>query len=502
MATVAEREEAAFGRIRRSLTAWYVAVLSAALLAAGSIVYLETSRALLAAQDETLQTAALFAARTLVPAMRHEALERSAARADRRAVSRNGDNRENGADNGDNGHDDNGDSNGDNGNDGHDGGRNGDQNGDRRNGRTDLDLDELAGEPLAATLAWTYVRIREGDETRLGAPQRVTAFPDLSSARLASRTGEESYATLRAGGEFIRIYNHPVVEGNLVTAVVQTGLPITPAMTALGRIRLALVLLGILALLAAGAGGLFLAGRALVPVRRAFEQLRRFTADASHELRTPLAIVRTSAELLERRLGGAPPETRELVDNVLSEARRMERLVSDLLTLARADAGETMEREPVDLAAVAAEAARKAGVLASRKGITLATELPDRLTIRGDRGRLLQLVLILLDNAVKYTDPGGRVTLRLGTRGRLAELAVSDTGVGIPRQDLARIFDRFYRVDKARSRAAGGTGLGLAIAAWIARSHGGRIRVESEPGRGSTFTVELPAGEPDAATGT
>ncbi len=457
-------EEAAFARIRRHLTAWYLAVLSASFLAAGSIVYVETSRALLGTQDETLETAAVFAARSVVPALRHEALERR--------VSGAGEERPPGGSLSPGG------------------------NGDRGGSRTAFDLDELAGEPLAATLAWTYVRVREGEEARMGAPQRVTAFPDLASARLASRTGRESFATLRAGEDYVRIYNHPVVEAGEITAVVQTGLPITPAMVALQRIRLVLLLLGFLSLLAAAGGGLFLAGRALVPVRRAFDQLRRFTADASHELRTPLAIVRTSAEMLARRLGDAPAETRELLDNVLSEAGRMERLVGDLLTLARADAGEVPEREPVDLAGVAAEAARKAGVLAAKKGLTLTADLPDRLLVQGDRDRLLQLALILLDNAVKYTDPGGRVTLRLRPHGRTAELAVSDTGVGIPRRDLERIFDRFYRVDKARSRAAGGTGLGLAIAAWIARSHGGSIRVESEPGRGSTFTVEIPAAGP------
>ncbi len=246
-------------------------------------------------------------------------------------------------------------------------------------------------------------------------------------------------------------------------------------------------------------GGLFLADRALVPIRMAFRRQREFVADASHELRTPLAILRASTEVLDRELQeaapavAASPDIREVVDNLLSETDRMSHLVGDLLTLARADSGDLqLEIRPMDLAEVAEGVARKVGLLARNKGIELATSLPQSLPMEGDAARLEQMLLILLDNAVKYTDAGGRVDLTVETRGTRAELRVSDTGIGIPARDLPRIFERFYRVDKARTRAEGGTGLGLAIARWIIDAHRGSVHVESEPGRGTIFTILLP----------
>ena len=229
-------------------------------------------------------------------------------------------------------------------------------------------------------------------------------------------------------------------------------------------------------------------------LQAAFEQQIRFTSDASHELRTPLSIVTNQAELALRR-DRQPAEYRDALRAILEAARRMRTVVEDLLTLARADAGElSLRRDPLDLAAVVRGTAELMAGEAERRGVAIELDLADA-ALRGDRSRLQELVTNLLANAIRYNREGGRVTLRLRTGGGLALLDVSDTGIGIPPEEQALVFDRFHRVDKARSREAGGSGLGLAISRWIAEAHGGRILLESEPGEGTTFRVELPAGD-------
>jgi signal transduction histidine kinase len=223
------------------------------------------------------------------------------------------------------------------------------------------------------------------------------------------------------------------------------------------------------------------------------EQMRRFTADASHELRTPLAAVRGEAQVtLSRDRTGA--EYRESVEVMLEEAVRMGRIVDDMLTLARADAGELpLERAPVYLDEVVADATRTARPLAEQRGIALDVEpSPEAVEIVGDEDLLRRAVLNLVDNAIKYTEPGGSVRARAVCDGHEARVEVEDTGQGITPADRERIFDRFYRVDKARSRDAGGAGLGLSIVRWAAEAHGGRVDLASEPGTGSRFALVIP----------
>jgi heavy metal sensor kinase len=223
----------------------------------------------------------------------------------------------------------------------------------------------------------------------------------------------------------------------------------------------------------------------------AFERQARFTADASHELRTPLAILRSQAELALSRPRGAA-EYREALDTCLRASGRMAALVDGLLTLARADAGKLdLRRQPVDLEGVVRESVTLFGPLAQGKGVAVAARLgPAEVT--GDPLRLGQVVTNLLSNAVQYNHPGGEVLVELRSRNKEVLLIVKDTGCGIPREDWPHLFERFYRVDKARSRASGGNGLGLAICKSIVEAHGGRIGFETEPGRGSTFWVRLP----------
>jgi heavy metal sensor kinase len=225
----------------------------------------------------------------------------------------------------------------------------------------------------------------------------------------------------------------------------------------------------------------------------AFQEQRRFIADASHELRTPLAVLRGETEVAlqqERR----PAEYQESLALIKDEAERLSRIVENLFLLARqpVDAA-SMTREMVSLDQLVADCVRAASVLAIQKGLKLKLNgnLP-AITLTGDDEMLKRMLLNLLDNAVKYTPQGGEINIALDSQNGAARIVVTDTGIGIPTEDQSRIFDRFYRVDKARSRALGGAGLGLSIARWIVEGHGGKLSVESAAGRGSSFIVELP----------
>ncbi len=228
----------------------------------------------------------------------------------------------------------------------------------------------------------------------------------------------------------------------------------------------------------------------LARLRASFATQRRFVGDASHELRGPLAAIRGRGDvlLLDPALGA---EAREGVALMRDEAARMGRLVANLLLLARGDEARTIDRRVVELDVLLLEAARQVRAPAAARGVTVALGHEDQAAL-GDADLLKQLLLNLVDNAVAYTPPGGRVELALDVDDDQARLSVRDTGPGIAAADLERIFERFYRLDEARTRRSGGAGLGLAIARWIAEAHGGHIAVESAVGRGSVFTLVLP----------
>jgi heavy metal sensor kinase len=223
----------------------------------------------------------------------------------------------------------------------------------------------------------------------------------------------------------------------------------------------------------------------------AFERQVRFTADASHELRTPLAIIRSHAELALARPRTAE-EYREAVETCLRASTRMTALVEGLLTLARADAGKLdLSREPVDLKRLVTETVALLRPLAEAKGLRVEMDLAPAI-VRGDADRLAQVVTNLMSNAVQYNRPAGAVRLRLAVTDGWAVLSVGDTGRGIQEADRPHLFERFFRVDKARGRASGGHGLGLAICKSIVQAHGGTIGFQTEWEHGSTFWVRLP----------
>ena len=232
--------------------------------------------------------------------------------------------------------------------------------------------------------------------------------------------------------------------------------------------------------------------------RRRLEVLRRdFVANASHELKTPVAAVRALAETLLTALPDDPDAGRRFAERVGREAERLEVLVRDLLDLSRVERG-TLDVEPVDLVGLAKEVAGGYADLAEERRVKLRTELRPDVSVRGDRAQLGLLLSNLLDNALRHTPARGSVRVRLDTVESRAVLQVADSGEGIPAGERSRVFERFYRVDKARARQTGGTGLGLAIVRHVAEAHGGDVRVDSELGQGATFTVTLPVVGPPA----
>lgn len=228
-------------------------------------------------------------------------------------------------------------------------------------------------------------------------------------------------------------------------------------------------------------------------LRQSVEQIRQFSADASHELRTPLTIMRGEVEIALRS-SKRPDEYRRVLVSNLEEITRLAAIIDNLAALSKADLSQQqlVLDERVDLADLITELYEDSEIIAHKKEITICLRRNDRLSVRGDRVRLRQLFLNLVDNAIKYTPAHGEVTISSCRENGFAHITVSDTGIGIPKEEQARIFDRFYRVDKGRSREMGGSGLGLSISKWIAELHKGRIEVESEVNRGTSFSVYLP----------
>jgi len=271
------------------------------------------------------------------------------------------------------------------------------------------------------------------------------------------------------------------------------GKDVTALYSGLQKATYAQVVLGFVALLIASAIGYYMAGRALVPLREAYDKQKQFAADASHELRTPLAVVMASADLLLADSSIKEPFLRQVLEDLKSEVKKMTNLVSDLLMVARSDNNALKFKiQRLDLTEILKQVIRTMTPIAEKKNIRLGGENFTKVMINADEQKIKQLAIILVDNAIKYTLEGGAVLVRLekvdNTR---AIFAVMDSGIGIAPEDLDKVFERFYRVDKARSREMGGNGLGLAIAAEIVKLHEGKISVASKLGEGTKFTVEL-----------
>ena len=383
----------------------------------------------------------------------------------------------------------------------------------------------------------TYVQIRliDGRISHRSAnlANRVIPFPDRFNQQ--ARRGASGYYSLSfMRPDDFRVFFTPITFGNETIATLQIARNLAPEQAILRQFTSNLFGLIIVALALGAGGGYWLAGAALRPIQEAtataleitrtgrldrrvpvrgqrndevgrlistfnemldrlgelFERQRRFSADISHELRTPLTTILGNISLLKRPRGLPQEERDEMLAETEAEAQRMRRLVTDLLLLTQADADMTLSRERVELDTIFLEVYQQARRRATSIEVRILHE--DQVVVWGDADRLRQMLINLVDNAIQYTPAGGRIELSLECLSNQAQITVSDTGQGITPEDLPHIFDRFYRADKARSRAAGGAGLGLSIVKWVVEAHHGEIDVSSTVGVGSAFHVRLP----------
>ncbi|MFQ5483113.1 MAG: sensor histidine kinase, partial [Nitrospinaceae bacterium] len=364
----------------------------------------------------------------------------------------------------------------------------------------------------------------------------ASKFPLTQAAYSRAQEGKITYETFTlVGNQPIRVITMPVLRDNTLVNLIQVGTSLNAVHETLRNLRIFLLTSVPLVLLLSTLVGRFMARRALGPVAKitetarhithepdlhrripkpdvqdeigklvdtfnemmdrlelSFQQVRQFSSDASHELRTPLTVLKGQTELVlgkERNLA----EYREVLASNLEEINYMSKILEDLFTLAKSDEGRLkMEFAPVDLRPVVADVTRQLKLLAEEKALKVVPAYLDSVFVNGDSHRLRQMVWTLLNNAVKYTPRHGQIKITLSGQGDQAVFTVEDSGIGIPEKELPLIFNRFYRVDKARSRDEGGSGLGLSICKHIVESHKGRIEVESQMGVGTKFKVFLP----------
>ncbi len=337
-----------------------------------------------------------------------------------------------------------------------------------------------------------------------------------------------------ANGQQMRLYSTMLVNHKTIFGVVQVGQPLASVNERMQDIIFLLLLFTPIVLMFSAYGSYWLAGRAFRPIHRltniaheigakdlhqrvpvppahdevrelalifnqmigrleyAFDQQRRFVADASHELRTPVSVLRSITDVALSQ-----PSTSEdyvlVLKEINAESERLGKLINELLVLARADEGLVhFDHDAVQLDLLTSDVVDSMEALAAERKISLKVGELQNATILGDAARLIQVIMSLVDNALTYTNAGGSVTLSVKTTKTHALLTVCDTGIGIASKDQLHIFERFYRADPARSRAAGGSGLGLSIVSWVVHAHDGTVNVESKSGQGSTFTVVLP----------
>ncbi|HEY3231684.1 MAG TPA: ATP-binding protein, partial [Roseiflexaceae bacterium] len=345
--------------------------------------------------------------------------------------------------------------------------------------------------------------------------------------------GQSQTVEVQIGDARVLMLVRPLINDRNIVGVLQVAVPMREVEQTLRLLMISLAAAGAIVLVAGVRGGAWLATRALspvgeiartarqivraedlaqrVPVASADDELgqltatlnemlerieglfnaqRRFVADVSHELRTPLTAMRGNLEILRRGAARDPAALDESLAAMEREVNRLVRLAGDLLLLAQAEAGIDLRREPVALDELVLEVVRELRPMAD--GVALTPEIAEQVEAQGDRDRLKQALLNMVVNALQHTPSGGSVRVALDHADGRARLSVSDTGEGIAVEDLQRVFDRFYRADKARSRGTGGAGLGLAIVKWIAEAHGGSVEAASAPGHGSTFVLALP----------
>lgn len=383
-----------------------------------------------------------------------------------------------------------------------------------------------------------FYRIYDGSGNVGSQSEGVDAsqFPLSQEAYGRALNGEETFETFKLDKKHrIRVITMPVIRNKNLANLIQVGTSLKGVEDTLKNLRIFLfaAIPGVLIL--STLGGRFMATRALKPVaeitqtaqdiaqganltrriplpevedeignlantfnemmdrlEKSFAQIRQFSSDASHELRTPLTVLKGQSELVLSKTR-SKAEYQEVLSSNLEEINYMSRILEDLLTLSKGDEGViSLEKEPVDLGNIIEEVSRQVEILADEKDIKVILAYLEPVSILGDAHRLKQMVWILIHNAVKFSSRGGEIKITLQDLDDTVYFTIKDKGIGIPEADLPRIFDRFYRVDKARSREDGGSGLGLAICKYIVDRHHGTIDVESQLGEGTKFKLRFP----------
>lgn len=383
-----------------------------------------------------------------------------------------------------------------------------------------------------------FYRIYDGSGNVGSRSSNISAsqFPLSQNAYADALEGKNSYETFKVGGKHpIRVITMPVIQdGNLIN-LVQVGTSLEAVQETLGNLKIFLFTAVPSVLIFAASFARFMARRALKPISRiidtareigqgqelskripvlkikdelgqlaltfnemmnrlenSFKQMRQFSSDASHELRTPLTVLKGQNELILSK-PRKPEEYQEVIVSNLEEINYMSKVLEDLFLLSKSDENQVnLDCRLLDLKPLVEEICKHADVLAGEKNIKIVIAFLEAVQIKGDEVRLRQMVWNILQNGIKYTQCGGELKISLQNEGEFALLTIQDTGIGIPEEDLGFIFNRFYRVDKARSKDEGGSGLGLSICRQIAKAHKGTIDVESKLGVGTRFKIRLP----------
>jgi signal transduction histidine kinase len=350
---------------------------------------------------------------------------------------------------------------------------------------------------LDPSYADTFMQVLQlgGNQVVMPSPtlQNVFKNPALNPALASAKAGQHSETQVIAGQQLFVVDTSPIrnPKTHKVVGVLQVAQPISWVNDALSRLTRQLILASVVGIMLGALASLLMAFRSLRPISRAFQRQREFVADASHELRTPLTLIRTNVEAWLRRASGP---NKAYARNIIDEVEQLNRIVGDLTTLALADARQLpIERQPLELNMVVSDLMTQTQPLAEERGVRLRPDLNGGVRVEADPARVRQLLMILMDNALRHTPAGGEVSVGVIRENGHARITVKDSGEGIPAAALPHIFERFYRADKARSRENGGSGLGLAIAKWIVDAHRGEIAVKSAEGKGTEVAVNLPA---------
>jgi two-component system sensor histidine kinase CiaH len=369
----------------------------------------------------------------------------------------------------------------------------------------DSRLNGLVNNLTLKNVEHTVNSMAQGSFMVVEAKRRTVSSPDLDASKLQALQDFIHQANPKArhyvtiwrpnGNTPTRVIDTPVQleSGNRVNVVV--GADIASQMDVLYRLEHVLFFVGIAGLFVSAIAGFILAERVLTPIRAAWKRQLEFVGDASHELRTPLAVIQSNLGLVLEHTHQSVVDNLEWIHNAHGESRRLAKLVEDLLTLARGD----VEKAPIALQALSlSELAKYVAelfdpVFAARE-LTPLVDIQEGVQVSGDKDRLHQLMVILIDNACKFTPAGGEIRIHVEEQRGVAVLQVADSGCGIAEKDLPRIFDRFYQTDSARMRSeAHGAGLGLSIAKWIVEAHKGKVTVSSKPGVGTEFSIHIPS---------